>query len=51
MIVQKKDANAHPVVDMELLGFDTLVVENQSAIGQYAVHVRDDQFDRLTAGF
>ena len=40
-------SNAHPVADVETLDFDPLVVEDDAAVGHYAVDVGEDQADRL----
>jgi hypothetical protein len=38
---------ALPVANVKLLGFDTLVIDDDAAVGQHAVNVGKDQADRL----
>ena len=45
------EPDAHPVADVEPLGLDPLVVEDDAAVGQHAVDVGEDQFDGLAALF
>jgi len=41
--------DAHAVADVKLLGFEALVIDNDSAVGQYAVDVGENQSDVLAA--